>query len=220
VRKLRIALSSAALVLSASSLASAAPASPASPAPAPKAAGDLRSPRPAQGARRPPPAPSSDEAVGSDGGRWYGWQIMLSDVLGVVTVVGGSRVEPGLAVLGPLVYLAVPPIIHTFHDGPALASLGVRAGLPVAAGFVGYVATTGCAANDESSEPNFCRLGGVIAGALLGMLGAMVVDMALIAYEPSRGSARARSPSPALASGQPSIGLRRGGATLGFGGAF
>jgi hypothetical protein len=90
---------------------------------------------------------------------WYGWQMILVD-LGT----GGAG----------------GPIVHAAHGnwGNFAGSLGLRAGLTVAGGMTGAAAS-----HCEPHAEDFCPLGGVLIGAGLGFLAAVIIDYSVLAYE-------------------------------------
>jgi hypothetical protein len=134
-----------------------------------------------------PVLPATSAASGSapavaDGLRhWYGWQSLLVDA--------GSLVLMPLAGAGLVTYALGPPIVHAAHGrgGPALASVLLRVGMPLvlgAAGLgIGALAMPSNQSNDGLAEgPVILGLGGLVVGAL----GAMAIDDAVIAWEPGK----------------------------------
>ena len=107
----------------------------------------------------PPPAPT----------KWYGYQIMLSDVASVAFLYGGG--QWGAVAL----YASVPAVIHVANGryGLAVASPLLRLALPALGALIG----TGL----ESCQPNeiLCGLGGFVVGAGIGAAVAMIVDWSL-----------------------------------------
>lgn len=102
--------------------------------------------------------------------RWYGWQLMLSDVASLVLAF---QTENGGVFVGG--YLLGPMVIHAVNrsHGKMLGSPLLRAGLPVFGGLAG-VGLSSC--NNSSDE--FCGLGEALGGMALGMLAAVVIDYA------------------------------------------
>jgi hypothetical protein len=120
----------------------------------------------------PPPAPT----------KWYGYQIMLSDVASVAFLYGGGQ----WGAVG--LYASVPAVIHVVNGryGLAVASPLLRLVLPLAGALVGAKMES-CGQQDE-----FCGLGGAVAGLAVGAAVAMIVDWSL-AWTPV--SAAPSSPS-------------------------
>lgn len=51
--------------------------------------------------------------------RWYGWQIILADAVGVALVAGGAKLSSALAIAGGVTTLALgSPLIHAAHHAP------------------------------------------------------------------------------------------------------
>lgn len=91
----------------------------------------------------------------SEGARWYGWQIAISDAAALALAIGGSSADSdALFYPGVGVFLIVPPVIHGLHDrsGAVAGSLALRAGLPavVALGSQPDGDSDGDSAEDES----------------------------------------------------------------------
>jgi hypothetical protein len=143
----------------------AAPA-PIGPAPAPALAAPGMTPA------APLPEPEPELELEN-----YRWQIVAADVASVVLVFS---VRDAGASLGGLTYVLGGPVIHGAHGhgGRVIASLALRAGLPIAMAFGGAaLARHGC--SDEDCDDG--SFGGAILGFGLGIVTAMVVDTALIA---------------------------------------
>jgi hypothetical protein len=101
--------------------------------------------------------------------KWYGYQIMLSDVASVAFLWGGG--QWGAVAL----YASVPAVIHVANGryGLAVASPLLRVVLPLAGALVG-AGMASCGQQDE-----FCGLGGAVAGLAVGAAVAMIVDWSL-----------------------------------------
>jgi hypothetical protein len=129
--------------------------------------------------RRWPPSRSSAHATaGPTHDHWYGWQTLLVDLAGLslgVVALGDSGGQ-SLGFVAGGTYLLSGVIVHAAHEqgGRAVGSFFLR----LAAPFVG--ALLGCAALDTGGE--FGCLGGMVLGAGLGVLGAIIIDAA-IAHE-------------------------------------
>lgn len=143
-------------------------------------------------ARRPggcaPAAPAS---------LWYGWQILL--VAGGSVAVGGtlavvSRPGDGAVVAG-LGFVLGGPLAHWSHGhaGRGFASLGINLGLPLLLGWVGGGIACGVGScGGGGLVPEGALAGGAIGGTL-GILGALAIDVAALAYDepaPRRAAAR------------------------------
>jgi hypothetical protein len=119
---------------------------------------------------------------------WYGWQSLLVDA--------GSLVLMPLGGAGLVTYAAGPPIVHAAHGrgGPALASILLRVGLPLVLGAVGLGIGAAASPSNQSNEgPALGPVVGALAGLGVGVLGAMAIDDAVIAWEPARAAHAARS---------------------------
>jgi hypothetical protein len=118
-----------------------------------------------------------DEATES---RWYGWQILIADGLSIAAFasgVSGERGEGGeLAVLGVVSYALVPGAIHGAHGraGAALGSVGLRLGGPLIGAWLGSSAS-----DDSGQLPSE----GFALGFMLGIVGAIAIDVSLLAHE-------------------------------------
>jgi hypothetical protein len=97
--------------------------------------------------------------------RWYGYQIIATDLAALVT----SAASPGY---GSLLYLSGGPFVHLLHGNYAEAagSAGLRLGLPVAGLHLGLLAP---------ADSGWDELGNMLRGAMLGSLSAVVIDSAI-----------------------------------------
>lgn len=117
--------------------------------------------------------------------QWYGWQTLIVDG---TWIVGGpllGSVSPGSGaalILGG--YLLGPPIVHWAHGqvGRGFADLGIRVGAPLVLGTAGYLIFSG---GGNGSSDGILGAVGIVLGAGLGIVAAIVVDAAALAYEPS-----------------------------------
>jgi hypothetical protein len=138
-----------------------------------------------------PPLPAPVEPAATPAPAWYGTETLLVDAaaLGLLIVgasVGGAtrdtKVSEAFALAGLGTYVLGGPIVHLAHDRPyaALGSLGLRVGAPVVAGFVGM------AIEQSSCSPGtwFCGLAGLLLGGTVGVIGAVAIDSAAIAWAP------------------------------------
>jgi len=125
---------------------------------------------------------------------WYGWQTALVDAaslsLGASVAAlsdQGHDSDVSGAVGGIVVasYVLGGPIVHAAHGqwGTAGASLGLRLGAPVGGALggllLGYAV---CPRHDDRDVPCSAVTAGV--GGFLGFATALVVDSAVLAYEP------------------------------------
>jgi hypothetical protein len=157
--------------------------------------------------------------------KWYGYQLMLSDLGSLVTAAALSKSNGGTAgVVGVAGFVAVPAVIHGVHRNVtgAIVSPIVRLGLPVMGALIG--------AGLESCSPDewFCGLGGAIVGGGIGMLTAMILDYSL-AWEHLGASAASDQPTqepprlnkpPLVSLTAAGIAPTTNGATLVLGGRF
>ena len=123
---------------------------------------------------------------------WYGWQTLLVDAATVAlaatvgTVDSGDRqVENVIAGMVLVPYALGGPVVHAAHGqwGRAGASLGLRLGAPTVGALGGYlVGSASCARPDTSDVP--CAAVGAGLGLLAGGAAAIILDAAVLAYEP------------------------------------
>ena len=205
----------------------ALPAPPAAPphapaSPPPESAVTTPVPARAGMLTQPQPQTEDDDTREEDEGNelgprriWYGWQTLLADGASFGLMLGGAAVASrqhasgdtgsnitGVGVLG---YTFAPAIVHFIHRNPGrgFASIGLRIGLPIAAGIVGAALSSGC-------DRYLCESDGAAVGALLGVGGAIAMDAALFAYDaPKR---------PTLGAFSPRVIVGRDRAWLGIGG--
>jgi hypothetical protein len=120
----------------------------------------------------PPPSPSGEADTRPETeSHWYGWQILICDGAAILTT-------PLLPPFGAAVYVLGGPIVHVahLHGFSALGSLGLRVLAPPAGFILGALAGSGC--NGE-----FCALGYGLIGGIVGLVGAIVIDTAVLARE-------------------------------------
>lgn len=180
----------------------AVPPPPASPAlaPTPEAApASVAASPPASSATPTSPAASAapvpvvEEAIhpfptDETSSRWYGWQTLATDgaavalVLASIATAGGSGDSAsgacGVGAVG--VYALGAPAVHFVHGNPGrgFASLGIRVGAPVVLGFLGVEAE-----NCGEHGGDFCGFGGALLGVSAGIIGAIAIDAAVLAYD-------------------------------------
>ncbi|HSO41034.1 MAG TPA: hypothetical protein VLT33_51265 [Labilithrix sp.] len=190
------------------------PAAPAPVAPAPAAASD--------DARVSEPAPSATTAGES---YWYGWQIMIADAASIATMAaGGAMGSSTVGVIGVGGYFVAAPVVHGVQGrtGVAFGSFGLRAGMPMLGGFIGYAAAGSCSA-DERSAFLGCLFHGwaeAMVGGLIGAAGAIVLDTALLAQGTHKVAQPRETGVPKVTSLAPSFDPRTGAASMGLGGTF
>ncbi|HEY3818191.1 MAG TPA: hypothetical protein VGL81_13520 [Polyangiaceae bacterium] len=130
--------------------------------------------------------PRATEPAGADLPRhWYGWQILLVD--------GGSLALLPLGGAGLVTYAVGPAVVHAAHGraAPAIGSVLLRVGLPLVLGLAGlWVGTVATRPDQNSNDIATGPIFGGALGLLAGFIGAMVVDDAVLAWEPVK-------PSPA-----------------------
>ena len=182
----------------------ATPAPPPAPAATPEAA-PAPAPAPPVVAQPAPVAPPVDEAIhplqpDESPRRWYGWQTLATDgsallLIGasISTASGGSdsaSATLGFAALGA--YALGGPIAHFAHAnvGRGLASLGMRVGGPVLLGYAGYLLEN-CG---SGGGHEFCGVGGLLLGVSAGIIGAVVIDSAVLAFDEDSGESEASAP--------------------------
>lgn len=130
---------------------------------------------------------------------WYGWQILLADALSVGLVYAGGTHDQGAVVVAGLgAYGLGGPVVHLGHgrDGLAVASIGLRGGLPILGGVIGFFADTS----------SLTRAAGIAIGVIAGAATASALDISLLAREAvpvaKQPAVSAFSVTPALAVGK------------------
>jgi hypothetical protein len=181
---------------------------------------------------REPPAEAEDEAPLTKYS--YRWHVVAADaaVIGLSLAVdrlaaNGSGRPDALATLTIASYFFAVPMVHGIHrqGKRALASFGMRAGLPLLLGFLGEQL-------DGTPDCDICedtlRSEGKLIGLTVGVLVSMVVDGALLARPIYRRTERAQQAGARGAAAQdrprtvwaPTLQGVRGGATAGVLGTF
>ncbi len=150
--------------------------------------------------------------------RWYGWQVLALDAAGLTAAIslsfnaGDSDEAQALAWGGgAATWLLGPAVVHLVHGRTraAVSSVAVRAGLPVAGGFIGYYGVC-----TEANDGRFSCFVPMLGGILLGGLTAMIIDYGWLSSE--------ERPAPERTTGL-QVGLTPradDGFTLSLGGAF
>jgi hypothetical protein len=140
---------------------------------------------------RPQPAAPIDTV--QSGQRWYGWKTLSLDAAAIGLGIMSYRTFDGKGSGGALLgsgalstYAFGAPAVHLLRDQPsrAMASLGLRIGLPVVA--VGLVTTShdgNCASPDEARCQAY-RKRLLVTGALSAAL-VSLIDGAVLAWQPA-----------------------------------
>ncbi len=145
-------------------------------------------------ARAEPGAPRRTEPRAQEEGLDYRWSLVLTDAAALTTISAGALLDNEatlpLVVTGIGVYALAPAVVHLAHEQPARAAIsaGIRVGLPALFGGVPAVLIlSGCKGEqlDGAGEPetDWCPVGAVVVGGLLGVVGAVtaaVIDDAAL----------------------------------------
>ncbi len=144
--------------------------------------------------------------------RWYGYQLMLADAATLGLAYQLNQPAIGLALW------AAPPTIHGLHHNKrmAITSPVMRTLLPVLGGALG-VSMAEC--HHEENSFDFCPLGQMGAGMVVGMVVAALVDYTL-AWEEVVPAAPALPARPGVTLSVPAVAPIANGAALVMGGAF
>ncbi len=198
----------------------AAPAPPIPSTPAPLAPVGPTAAAPLRPAEPPPLAAEED---------WYGWQILIVDggvLLSTALMIGagvGTDSAAAPAIYGPSAHVLGGPIVHWAHGhvGKGFASFGLRLGMPLVAGAIGLGVGHLAAPSEAGGMFPVGATLGTAAGLGLGYIGSIVVDTAVLAYEPASTPGGAFAPPPSFA-WQPTFGFdpRQDAASLGVAGSF
>jgi hypothetical protein len=159
--------------------------------------------------------------------RWYGWQTLITDGASLAMLMGGASSNDSAGTwvaLSGLTYALGGPTVHWAHGnvGKGAASLGLRLGLPVGLGLLGYA----CGSAMSGGK----GYGGAVFGALgfvVGFPAAMAIDSAALAredVEPDEpdGEAKAQVTPPRRVAFQvhPDVQTSHTGAQVGVRGTF
>lgn len=142
--------------------------------------------------------------------RWYGWRIIVEDVLSsTVSFVGASTGSNVLQYVGVGIFMLGGPVIHWTQGnvGTGFLSLTMRLIFPLAGFGIAYGATSG--------DADDARLRAGLIGGSVATLGVSVFDSAAMAYRMSDEP----PPRAALRFGA-GVAALNGGALATFGGAF
>jgi hypothetical protein len=151
---------------------------------------------------------------------WYGVETLAADGCALVLFIAGVATNDrstgqGVVVGSGVAYLVGGPLVHLLHrqELTSLGSLGLRAAGPVAGGLLG-AALGGLAAYDDGNEV----IRGTVYGVMGGLLGAVIVDAALLAWQPAQRSSR--EPAGSGLAWRPRFTLTETRAELGVMGSF
>lgn len=178
----------------------------------------LRVGRAAPAAAEPSPAPPARKHT-----HWYGWQTIIVDGMSllVMPVMAAETNSSSVVALAVGSYALGGPIVHLAHGEIARAagSLGLRVGLP----FVGAIG--GAMVEGSSCHGEFCGLRGAVLGGALGVLAAVVIDPAALAYErvdedSSVAKAKVAPKATSVALSPLASPRKEGGFDVGVGGVF
>lgn len=165
-----------------------------------------------------PPALAADAAGGRED--WYGSETLAADAGALLLFFAGvatnDRDTSQAVVLGAgAAYLLGSPTVHLLHERglASLGSLGLRAGLPVAGGLAGALLSRFAPPNDGDEV-----VIGTVFGVAGGLLSAVVLDAALLAWQPERSTGAA--PPPRSFAWRPSLTLTETCAELSVMGHF
>ncbi len=171
----------------------------------------------------PPAAPLAVEARATplsamvSTSRWYGWQVLLADVVGgTLAGIGTAADVRALLIVGGVIQIAGPPTVHWAHGrvGAGFGSVGLRIGGPLLGGLA--------AAGIQTASGFGIDWIGVGIGASAGALVALVVDVAALSHErvarPQTASTAVMHRAQAFIT--PGLSVGPSGATVTLDGAF
>jgi hypothetical protein len=200
-------------------------AEPVYPALAPPALAAAQGPSsaPAKPAIDPADLPPSEPAADTRARRWYGWETLLVDSVGLGLMMTSGRAGSTVPFWGGVgVYAVGPPVVHAArgHADKAGVDLAVRVLAPFA------LALTGMAIDLATSPPCapsaflcFRGLNGFAEGGILGYGGAVALDAIVLAWD--RAPARHADTTASRAfTWSPTVGVTQRGGGVGVGGAF
>lgn len=184
------------------------------PAEVPIAALTTRAPMPSPAAPSPPAPPTLRS-------HWYGWQALTVDGAAVIIALTSGFTGAWGGVGGLTTYAVGAPIVHMAHGhlGKGMADIGLRVGLPLLFGTIGY------ASGNQSchSDGFFClppAVGDAVIGGLIGYAGAVIIDAAFLAREDVEVAAVPPTRERAFLQVAPDLQLRKDKQTLGLRGTF
>ena len=136
--------------------------------------------------REPAPAAAAAPATAAPERHWYGGQTLLADGVALLVLYPlGVATSEDLGSASVAAYLVSGPVIHFVHGSPGRAAGDVllRVALPVVGLFVGAAATSCKNTSEEGPSMTMdCGLSPVV-GTLTGVLAAVAIDAAVLAYE-------------------------------------
>jgi hypothetical protein len=164
----------------------------------------------ALGAPAGPARADTPEATANEK-RWYGWQLLLPDAVGLGALTAGGIVAAarnggvgaGFFYTGFVVSNFDGPFVHLFHgvsrkhvnehvENVSLASLGLRVGLPIAGLAIGFGIGSRVGPCPPNAVTSPCQTG-MIAGTIAGEHVAVLVDDAFLAWDRPVGAATPRA---------------------------
>jgi hypothetical protein len=142
-----------------------------------------------------PAAPTESE--------WYGWQILLADGATFGMAVATKKGELALGWIG------TGAAVHGAHKhyGRSVASMGLRVALPIIGASLG-------ASNAQGCTGDLCDVGPALAGGLIGMGAAEIVDLVMATDE------HEVAPLQSSKTWTPVASVRHSGATFGIAARF
>jgi hypothetical protein len=148
-----------------------------------------------------PSTVAKDRASQESTREWYGTPIVISDVLALGALFGGTAIAitsdsplgKPLALAGLGAYLVGGPLVHIDEKrlGPGVGSLSLRLLIPVVGAatgtLLGALASSDCRRNDSDSCVEDGMLVAFAVGSVAGLLAAAIVDSAVLARKPRAG---------------------------------
>lgn len=152
-------------------------------------------PAPPTTAPEPAPEPTAPEPPR----HWYGWQTLLLDTASFALLVAAAQSHSsGVLDVSGLTYALGPSVVHMAHGqgAKAVADVLLRLGAPVACAVAGGVIGAAMATPDPNTkgEEVLPWLGGAVVGLVVGVVAAVSIDAAALAWEPGK------APSPSTGS--------------------
>ncbi|HEY8087124.1 MAG TPA: hypothetical protein VIF09_04750 [Polyangiaceae bacterium] len=155
------------------------------------------------------PAPARTDAP-APASTWYGYQTLATDGVALALLIpaatsGVSATQQGFGVGSLVMYGVAAPIVHFSHGhvGKGFLDLALRAGIPIATGFIGGAIAVaepapGCG-TPSGCEPfggAMQELAGIGLGVMIGVATAVTIDATVIAREPAQQDAAVDRPEP------------------------
>lgn len=127
--------------------------------------------------------------------RWYGWQTLTADALGIALMVTGDNSDRFTA--GAVTYLIASPLVHAVHGraGAALGSLGLHA-LGEGVALLAFMSGCGDSYDPETGREEYTCEGGVARGASVLVLTSFV-EAGALGWERERIPIAGPTPAPA-----------------------